>query len=61
MCDLSKNETYCKEIQLKNKLNKKIPIYIKMFSYQRIKRKIFLYKMDKIYKVKKYKYKKGGF
>lgn len=61
MCDLSKNETYCKEIQLKNKLNKKIPIYIKMFSYQRIKRKIFLYKMDKIYKVKKYKFKKGGF
>lgn len=61
-CDLSKNEEYCKNMETKiNNNKKKVPMYKKFFSYQRIKRKLFLIKMDKIYNVKPYKFEKGGF
>lgn len=61
-CDLSKNDDYCEKVKLKiNENKKRIPFLKKIFSYQRIKRKVFLIKMNKIYKVKPYKYEKGGF
>ncbi len=61
-CDLSKNDEYCKNIKLKINSNKeRVPFIKKIFSYQRIKRKMFLIKMDKLYKVRTYKFEKGGF
>lgn len=61
-CDFSKNFEYCENMKknIDNKKNKS-PFYKKIFSYQRIKRKIFLIKMKKIYKVEPYKFKMGGF
>lgn len=62
LCDTKKNYNYSlvkREEILRNK--DEMPLYKKIFSYQRIKRKLFLMKMDKIYKVKPYKFEKGGF
>lgn len=61
-CDFSKNIEYCENMKkMINNKKEKIPFYKKIFSYQRIKRKLFLMKMIKIYKVKPYKFSKGGF
>lgn len=61
-CDISKNNEYSlkkREEILKRK--DKTPLIRKIFSMDRIKRKIFLVKMKKIYKIKPYAFKKGEF
>ena len=62
ICDTSQNDSYCKNFvnEIKEKIEK-IPFYKKLFSMQRLKRKIFLLKMKKIYKVEPYKFDRGGF
>ncbi len=61
-CDISKNNEYNSE-KINEILRKKdnTPLIKKIFSIDRIKRKIFLIKMKKIYKVYPYTFEKGGF
>lgn len=60
-CNFSLNHKYDEEMKRNNNTKENIPFYKKVFSYQRIKRKFFLIKMKKLYKVEPYKFKKGGF
>lgn len=62
ICDLSKNNSYCKELKniiLKNS-NKK-SFFDKLFSYVYWKNRIFRFKMIKVLKIKPYEFSKGGF
>jgi len=58
---LSKNREYCEAIVQRRRNQKKVPLFEKVFSFQRLKRKAFLFKMNKIYGVKPYHFSKGGF
>lgn len=58
-CNLKKNHSYCNQMCNKNVPN--ISLLQKLFSLPRWKRKWFLFKMNKIYKVKPYQFLKGGF
>ena len=61
VCDLSKNDSYCEDIRNKLSINKKDPILFRLFSINAWKRRWFNFKMEKIYKIEVYKFKKGGF
>lgn len=61
ICDLDKNDFYCKEIKNKLSKGKKRSILVKLFSMNLWKRRWFNFKMEKIYKIQTYQFSKGGF
>lgn len=59
--NLEKNKLYCNQICEKFKNTPDYTFFQKLLSFQRWKRKWFLFKMDKIYKERPYKFLKGEF
>lgn len=60
-CNLEKNDSYCNQMCNRFKNVPNVTLVSKLFSLPRWKRKWFLFKMNKIYKVKSYEFSKGGF
>lgn len=61
ICDLNKNDSYCKDIKNKLSQGNKKSILDKLFSISLWKRRWFNFKMEKIYKIQIYQFSKGGF